>query len=572
MPTPSTTTTKSSTKTPAPSLWELTATSSPRPQLVADALGRIVLANDAALRLLAEFDDYLPVAAASLVGETLDVLPGVGADALTRPDLTVTVVEQLGDRTLEVTIVPVVDGSGALSGLTAELRDATDEVESHRQAIADHGKVVAIDKSQAVIEFETDGTIVTANENFLSTLGYTLDEIQGQHHRIFVDPADAASPDYTRFWETLRRGEFQADTFRRIHKDGSDVWIQASYNPIFDAAGNVTKVVKFATDITADVVFKQRLEAGVNEMLGVVQAAANGDLTAAIETDGDDAVGQMANGLRELLSSLRATIAPIAGNSQALASASTQLQQVAQQIGVAAEETSAQANVVSAASEEVSVNVSTVATATEEMGASIKEIARNASAAADVAAQAVNVAQTTNTTIGKLGESSAQIGQIIKVITSIAQQTNLLALNATIEAARAGEAGKGFAVVANEVKELAKETAKATEDIGVKIEAIQSDTSDAVDAIGSISDIINQISDIQNTIASAVEEQAATTAEIGRNVAETSRGSSEIAENITSVAVAAGQTSSGVAETQRSASELGQMATDLQSLIARFTY
>jgi methyl-accepting chemotaxis protein len=187
-----------------------------------------------------------------------------------------------------------------------------------------------------------------------------------------------------------------------------------------------------------------------------------------------------------------------------------------------------------------------------------------------VASQAVKVAETTNTTIAKLGESSAEIGQVIKVITSIAQQTNLLALNATIEAARAGEAGKGFAVVANEVKELAKETAKATEDIGRKIEAIQTDTQGAVTAIAEISGIINQINDLQNTIASAVEEQSATTNEIGRNIAEASQGSSEIAQNIGGVAQAAKSTAEGASNSQAAAAELARMAVELQKLVGQF--
>jgi methyl-accepting chemotaxis protein len=180
------------------------------------------------------------------------------------------------------------------------------------------------------------------------------------------------------------------------------------------------------------------------------------------------------------------------------------------------------------------------------------------------------VADTANSTVAKLGESSAEIGKVIKVITSIAQQTNLLALNATIEAARAGEAGKGFAVVANEVKELAKETAKATEDISQKIEAIQGDTRGAVEAIEQISTIIAQINDIQSSIASAVEEQTATTNEIARNVSEAARGSGEIAENITGVAAAAQGTAKGAEETQRAAGELSQMAGDLQQLVDRF--
>ena len=189
-----------------------------------------------------------------------------------------------------------------------------------------------------------------------------------------------------------------------------------------------------------------------------------------------------------------------------------------------------------------------------------------------MATSAVKVAEKTNATVAKLGESSAEIGNVIKVITCIAQQTNLLALNATIEAARAGEAGKGFAVVANEVKELAKQTAKATEDISRKIEAIQADTKGAVDAIAQIGKIINQINDIQNTIASAVEEQTATTSEISRNVAEAAKGSNEIAQNITGVAQAARSTTEGASNTKNSADDLSKMALDLQKLVSQFRF
>lgn len=259
----------------------------------------------------------------------------------------------------------------------------------------------------------------------------------------------------------------------------------------------------------------------------------------------------------------------IAQTAQTLASSSEELTALSQQMGSGATETAAQANIVSAASEEVSKNVQTVATGTEEMSASIREIAKNANEAAKVATNAVKVAETTNATINLLGESSAEIGKVIKVITSIAQQTNLLALNATIEAARAGEAGKGFAVVANEVKELAKETAKATEDIGQKIEAIQLNTKGAVEAIGQIGSVINQINDISNTIASAVEEQTATTNEITRNVAEAAKGTAEIAQNITAVAHAAKSTSDGAQETQKASNQLSQLAAGLQDLVNR---
>jgi methyl-accepting chemotaxis protein len=200
------------------------------------------------------------------------------------------------------------------------------------------------------------------------------------------------------------------------------------------------------------------------------------------------------------------------------------------------------------------------------MNSSIREIAKNATESARVAGQAVTAADIANKTISKLGESSSEIGKVIKVITSIAEQTNLLALNATIEAARAGEAGKGFAVVANEVKELAKETAKATEDIGIKIEAIQADTRGAVDSIQQIGKVIAQINDISNTIASAVEEQTATANEMSRNVGEAAKGTSEIAQNITAVAQAAQSTTQGATNAQQAASELARMAAELQQL------
>jgi methyl-accepting chemotaxis protein len=316
----------------------------------------------------------------------------------------------------------------------------------------------------------------------------------------------------------------------------------------------------------------EELSQKVDAVLDVVSAAAGGDLTAEVTVIGDDPIGQVGAALAQLMCNLRSSVSAIAGNAQALAGASEELSAVSTQMSANAEETAAQAGVVSAASEQVSKNVQTVATGTEEMSASIREIAKNASEAARVAQSAVQVAQSANGTVGKLGESSAEIGKVIKVITGIAEQTNLLALNATIEAARAGEAGKGFAVVANEVKELAKETAKATEEIGRKIEAIQQDTRGAVDAIKQIGEVIDKVNDISSTIAGAVEEQTATTNEMSRNVAEAAKGSGEIAQNITTVATAAGSTTEGAGNAQKAASELARMAAELQQLVGQFRY
>ncbi len=314
------------------------------------------------------------------------------------------------------------------------------------------------------------------------------------------------------------------------------------------------------------------LRTNVNSILDVVNSAERGDLTHGVTVQGEDAIGQMGAGLTKFFAGLRTNIGSIAANADTLAASSEELTAVSAQMSCNAAETSAQANVVSAASEQVSKNVQTVVIGIEEMNASIREIAKNASEAAKVAGTAVTVANTTNATIGKLGESSAEIGKVIKVITSIAEQTNLLALNATIEAARAGEAGKGFAVVANEVKELAKETARATEDISHKIEAIQGDTKGAVQAIKQIGEVIDQINDISNTIAGAVEEQTATTNEISRNVAEAAKGSLEIAQNITAVAQAAASTTEGASNTQQAAADLSRIAAELQSLVGQFVY
>jgi methyl-accepting chemotaxis protein len=303
-----------------------------------------------------------------------------------------------------------------------------------------------------------------------------------------------------------------------------------------------------------------------------LEAMAEGDLTVAAEVSSADEVGAMASALGRAQEGVRAAVSALAGSSQSLAAASEELTASSGSIASSADEASAQANVVAAAAEQVSRNVQTVATGSEEMGASIREIAHNANEAARVASHAVGVAESTNATVTKLGESSAEIATVVKVITSIAEQTNLLALNATIEAARAGEAGKGFAVVANEVKELAQETARATEDISRRVEAIQADTSGAVGAIGEITEVIARINDFQVTIASAVEEQTATTNEMNRNVAEAATGSNEIAVNISGVATAASATTAGVGDAQRAAEELARMSAELQTLVQRFTY
>ena len=548
---------------------------------------------------------------------------------------------------LQATYNPILD----LDGKPLKVVKYATDVTRQKLINADYeGQIAAISKAQGVIAFNMDGIVIAANDHILRALGYTLEEVKGKHHRMFVDEAFRQSAEYAEFWAKLRRGEHQQAEYKRIGKGGREVWIQASYNPILDLNGQPFKVVKYSTDITAQ---KNAIDAmmadammlsqaavegklatradaskhqgdyrkvveGVNSTLDavigplnvaakyvddishglleaseVLQSMAANDYTRRVAhsrtrvkiTDtynGDfntiknnlnacvEALEQVGEATNKTADTVHASVKSIAQNSQALSSSSEQLAATSQQMSGNAEETSAQASTVATATQQVTTNLNSVATGAEEMTSTVQSISSNAGEAAKIAGEAVKTANGANATVAKLGESSAEIGQVIKVITSIAQQTNLLALNATIEAARAGEAGKGFAVVANEVKELAKQTAKATEDISQKITAIQDDTKRAVEAIGSITAIINQINDISGTIATAVEEQSATTNEMSRNVQEAAKGSGEISQNIQGVAAAAESTTRGAQDTLKAAQQLTEMATQLRTLVDQF--
>ena len=310
----------------------------------------------------------------------------------------------------------------------------------------------------------------------------------------------------------------------------------------------------------------------VQHMRDVLGRVADGDLTVRAGSVGGGAeLGEMARSLDSTLDAFGNVFGLINDSTSRLAEASSDISTAVDAMAGNAQTAASQADQVVVSAGAVAASVDTVATGSSQMESAIREIAHNATEAARVAHQAVDVAEATTQTVGKLGDSSEEIATVIKLINGIAEQTNLLALNATIEAARAGEAGKGFAVVASEVKELAQETARATEDISQRVEAIQADTSGAVEAISRISTVIGEINDFQATIAAAVEEQTATTNEMNRNVAEAANGTQGIAAAISGLAAGTQETTQQVADAQRAAGELARMSGELQSAVARFT-
>ena len=413
---------------------------------------------------------------------------------------------------------PIKDVNG---NVVKVVKFAIDVTAEKTRAVDSEGQLAAISKNQAVIEFTPEGKIIAANENFLKVTGYDESEVLGQHHSLFVDAAYKASADYRAFWEKLGRGEYDAGQYKRVAKGGREVWLQASYNPILDMNGNLSKVVKFASEVTSAVQAQQALVKAVAETQTVVAAAKAGDLMQRIGLDGKSGdIGELCGGVNALIANMAEII--------------TQIKAAGDTINTAANEISAGNNDLSQRTEEQASSLEETASSMEELASTVKQNAENAkqanqlaAAASGVASRGGNVVSEVVATMSGISDSSRKIEDIISVIDGIAFQTNILALNAAVEAARAGEQGRGFAVVAGEVRNLAQRSAAAAKEIkqliSDSVDKVQDGTKLVQEAGHTMEEIVSsvqRVTDIMGEIAAASSEQSAGIDQVNTAVAQ----------------------------------------------------
>jgi len=449
---------------------------------------------------------------------------------------------------------PVLDGNGRPYKV---VKFATDITAQMQQAADVSGQLAAINKSQAVIEFGLDGRILSANDNFLATTGYTLEEVRGQHHAMFVEPDYRQSAEYRQFWEKLGRGEYDAGQYRRFGKGGREVWIQASYNPILDMNGRPFKVVKYATDITAQVRDSLAMQHAVAQTREVVAAAKGGDLTGHIATeDKNGPIAELCEGINALVEAMAAIIAQIKFAADTIAVGASEIAEGNSDLSVRTEQQAASL-------EETAVSMKGLTATVQQTATNARQASELVSGAVDVAAQGGHVVHEVVCTMALINESSRRIVDIIAVIDGIAFQTNILALNAAVEAARAGEHGRGFAVVASEIRSLSQRSAGAAKEIKQLI-------ADSVEKVGAGTGQVESAGRTMDEIVVNVKRVSALISEISAVAQQQSESIGQIHQAVDHIDEGTQQNAALVEEASAAARSMEEQATQLLHTVAAF--